>query len=590
MTRMDGGRDFETDGADRFWKSHGSRRPWPRRLHDVGLTCLGASMALAVFAVDTFTPIESAIAVLYVVALLVSSDALSRRGIITATSACFGLCLLSYLIQHGLGDDLQTVLRLLVSLSALTITAALLLKNDAARRQLLQSHEEVARGEYRYRSIFEGARVAIWEQDHSRLAAFLKTLKADGVTNLHDYAAAHSDFIARCASMIETVAVNHAAVELLQATSTTELLGPLGRFIPPDDGQFLEIVKVLFDGGMHFEAKGSVRTLDGRVRSVLTILEYPQDESALGRVIVALVDITEREQTHAALLAAQMELARASRVSAVGVASASIAHELHQPLGALTVNAETCLRWLDKLPPNLPAARKAVERMVSDAERASAIVRNTRALVTSRPSSPGIVDAVGLVRETAELMDHQIRQAGATPRLTVPEEKLPVAIARNELQQVLINLIGNAVQAMAEAGSSPRLVNVCVTRLGTESVEIDVADTGPGIAEAHMRQLFDAFFTTRPDGMGMGLAISRSAVEACGGRLTAANNACRNGTSTGGRSADDRYGHDRDADDAPRAAGAHFTVWLPLAQAAADSAPQRDGMAAMPHGEDESNA
>lgn len=247
-----------------LWKqglSMGERR------HNAGLTIVGAIMGLVVFGIDTFTSIESAIAVLYVVALLTASDALSRTGIMMAAGACLSLCILSYLFQHGMSDDLQTVLRLLVSLAAIAITAALLLRNDAARHELLRSHAELARGEYRYRSIFEEARVAIWEQNYSSLHRYLQSLRDEGVTDITAYAEGRPDFVQHCAAMVETVAVNHAAVDLLHAGSEAELLGPLNRLIPAGDRRFLEVIRTLFEGRKQYEAQGTVQALDGMVKS-----------------------------------------------------------------------------------------------------------------------------------------------------------------------------------------------------------------------------------------------------------------------------------------------------------------------------------
>lgn len=522
---------FNPPRSGHFWKFDRSDQSRRRRLHDIRFTLLGAVMALIVFGIDTFTPIESAIAVLYVVALLVSSDALSRAGILAAASICFSLCLLSYALTHGLNGDLSTMLRLLVSLSAITITAALLLKNDTARRELIESHAETARGEYRYRSIFEDSRVAIWEQDYSRLRAYLRSLAQDGVVDIEHHAATTEGFVATCAGMVETVAVNDAAVELLHAASASELLGPLSKFIPDGDIRFLDVVHTLFNGGRYVKAQGSIQAVDGSSKSVLTVLKFPDDEAALRRVVVGLVDITEREQTHAALLAAQMELARAARISTVGVVSASIAHELHQPLAALTVNAETCLRWLETDPPDLAAARRAVERMVSDAERASGIVKSTRTLLAKRPASAETVDAVALIHQTAGLLEHELRRNRATLRIESAGNAVHVGIARHELQQVVINLVTNAMQAINDAGSPNRVITILISRSDAGKAWIEVSDTGPGIDESHLNKLFDAFFTTKADGMGMGLAISRSALEARGGRLIATNNQATSGAS-----------------------------------------------------------
>ncbi|MDR6632638.1 signal transduction histidine kinase [Phyllobacterium sp. 1468] len=508
----------------RLWKWQAGDRSATQEQNDVAMALTALSNAAAVFIIDTFTSIESAVAVFYVIVMLMASDFLTRRGIVAGGALCAALCVTSYFVSHGVDDDLATFLRLVGSLSALAITTALLFKNETSRLELLASHNQTRRSEYRYRSIFQQSRIALWEQDLTELKTLLDRLRADGVTDIAKYARNNPRFPAACTSAIRTVAVNEATLEILGNITHDQALGPIGRFIPHDCPALFGFVKAFFEGQRRYEAKGRIRDSHGNESVVLLAVEFPEDQTGLDRIVVGLVDLTQHEAAQATMMAAQTELARASRASTVGALSASIAHELNQPLGALLMNAEACLRWLRRDPPDLAAAGKAAERMMRDGQRASEIVKTTKAMLARTPVATEKIDLAPLVEETKALLEYELDRQSVSLEVRTGAKLPPVPAAKSELQQVLINLITNAMQAMQEARSPTREIAVKLASAGHSHVSISVSDTGPGISPDSLDKVFAPYFTTKPAGMGMGLAICKSTIEARGGKLSVRNN------------------------------------------------------------------
>jgi PAS domain S-box-containing protein len=247
----------------------------------------------------------------------------------------------------------------------------------------------------------------------------------------------------------------------------------------------------------------------------------PATDSAPAFPAVMAVDITARRQAEDALRTAQSELARGSRLTMMGGFAASIAHEVNQPLMAIVTNAETCLRWLEIDPADLDEARQAARRIVSNGHRAAAILRSIRGL--ARKSEPEITqfnvnDAVSdvLVLMRGELHRHDV---------VLETELFPdlgtIMGDRVQLQQVILNLIMNGIEAMSAVMLRPRVLRVSSQTDERGDVTIAVADTGTGLDTTKMEPIFDAFFTTKAEGMGMGLSICRSIVETHGGRIWA---------------------------------------------------------------------
>jgi C4-dicarboxylate-specific signal transduction histidine kinase len=525
MSRDSAGLTIAADpGSGPGWgRVHPIRRRWHR--------LLAVLLAAAVFVVDTYTDVTGAIAVLYVVVMLVASDTVSRRGLTLLALACAGLTVLSFLISHGLGADVSAATRCGIALAAIAITAALLLRDEVSKRSLMRANTALTRSETRYRSIFEQARFSLWEQNYSEVRTLLATLRDQGVRDLAAHAWEHPDFTRDCARLIRTVHVNDATAELLRLSSPAEALGPIERFLPADDPALLAVLTAVAEGRGRFEGRARLVAADGEVRTVLLGISFPEEAEEFGRVVVGMVDVTEREQLQQTQMAAQAELARASRAATVGALSASIAHEINQPLGAVVMNAQTCLRWLGKDPPDVEAAMRAAERTVRDGRRAAEIVQRTRGQLVRDERSDAAIDLRVLVEETVLLLEAELEVHAARVVMRFAPSVPPVRADRVALQQVLINLMTNGAHAMADTPAAARELTIGVDRHaapdgaapdGTE-VRVSIRDRGRGIPEDVQARLFEPFFTTKRGGMGMGLAICRSTVESYGGRLTAEN-------------------------------------------------------------------
>jgi C4-dicarboxylate-specific signal transduction histidine kinase len=237
-----------------------------------------------------------------------------------------------------------------------------------------------------------------------------------------------------------------------------------------------------------------------------------------------LAEMAERQRVEDAYYAAQAELDRVTRRSAMGALAASISHEVNQPLAAVVTNADACLMWLSSDPPNLEEARVAVESIAQQGTRASEVVRHIRALFTKGTPERKPVQINHLIHDVGIL----IEGAAVRNQVTLQTELapgLPNTVAdRVQLQQVIVNLILNGIQAMADVADRPRLLEVRSQMANSGDILVTVCDSGVGIAKKDEKRIFEAFFTTKPQGMGMGLSISQSIIEAHGGRLWATGN------------------------------------------------------------------
>jgi C4-dicarboxylate-specific signal transduction histidine kinase len=236
-------------------------------------------------------------------------------------------------------------------------------------------------------------------------------------------------------------------------------------------------------------------------------------------------EMGERQRAQEALQKAQAELAHVSRLMTLGELTASIAHEVNQPLAAVVTNAQACLRWLALATPRPDEARAAVERIVRDANRASDVIQRIRALAKRSDPQMVALDINDVIREAISLERREMLSQRVSLRTELASALPPVLGDRVQLQQVVINLVMNAVEAMAPVTDRPRDMLIRSQRDDANEVVVAVRDSGMGIDSENADRLFNAFFTTKPSGMGMGLSISRSIITAHGGRLWASPNA-----------------------------------------------------------------
>jgi signal transduction histidine kinase len=252
---------------------------------------------------------------------------------------------------------------------------------------------------------------------------------------------------------------------------------------------------------------------------VLSIATEPAQDQPL--VLAVLVDISAGRRAQDALRAEQAELGRMARFTTVGAMTASIAHELRQPLAAIVTNGNAGLRWLDRPTPDLTEVRAALQRMVSEGHRASEIISSIRAMFSNEQQQRKSVSVDDLIREVLSALLGDLKSCGITLRLELLDGVHPVEADRVQLRQVLFNLVTNAMDAMKAVEDRPRVLRIRSEGLDHEWVVVSVQDTGVGISAENKDRIFDAFFTTKSHGMGLGLSICRSIIEAHGGWLSA---------------------------------------------------------------------
>ena len=269
--------------------------------------------------------------------------------------------------------------------------------------------------------------------------------------------------------------------------------------------------------------------LGGEVLGVMEFFshEIRQPEQELLNMMATLGSqigqFIERKRAEEAFRTAQIELAHVTRVATLGEMTASIAHEINQPLGALVNNAGACLGWLDA--GNLEEARNSVALVMDDAQRASEIITRIRALVKKAPPQKDWLDINQIIREVIGLGQSEVQRNHIALETQFSDDMPLVFADRIQLQQVILNLMMNAIEAMTGAGEGPRELSVISSRkIESNAVVVAVRDSGPGLDSKSLNRLFEPFYTTKPQGMGMGLAICRSIIEAHGGRLWATAN------------------------------------------------------------------
>jgi C4-dicarboxylate-specific signal transduction histidine kinase len=232
----------------------------------------------------------------------------------------------------------------------------------------------------------------------------------------------------------------------------------------------------------------------------------------------------DRKRTDEALAKLRAELAHATRVSSLATLTASIAHEVNQPLSGVVTNAGTCLRMLSNEPPNVAGASEAARRLIRDGNRAADVITRLRALFSRKAPAAEPVDLNDATREVIALSQSDLRRAGATLGVELPED-LPVVMGdRVQLQQVIINLLRNACDAVHAIDDRPREIEIRIARDEGTLVRVSIRDSGVGLEADSAEKLFDAFYTTKQDGMGIGLSVCRSIIENHRGRLWAVAN------------------------------------------------------------------
>lgn len=593
-----------------------------------------ALLGLCIFLFDTLSPLEGAVAVLYVLVVLLAAGTGRRGDILVAALSSLVLTIVAYAETHGLRVAGAPTLRALVSLAAMTIATLLALKNQAgtatlaAQAQLLDlshdmifvrgphghisfwnraaeetygwssaeavgriadelletqyalprdtvdltlhetgrwdgtlvhrnrtgrrivvesrwalqrdmqgrvvgvletntdvteretAHAALVQSERRYRRMFDASRIGVIQEDWSAVRTELVALGLNDGASLSSHLANHPAFVLRARKLARIVDVNPAFLAMVGAGSAADFHRSVDDILGEGDQTFGPALSAFAQGVAFHEGETEVIGVDGARVPVIFGITFPTPDDGDGNVLVFVVDITERRKAQDAVLQAQAELAHAARVATLGEFTASIAHEVNQPLMAVVTSGEAALRWLRRDRPDLHEVDIAVARIVSEGRRASEIVKRIRAFLTKAPPRANELDIPALIEEATQLVQRELARAQVELRIEIDPGLPSIVGDRIQLQQVVVNLMVNAGQAMTGQGGH-RQLTVAARQVLPAIVEIAVRDTGPGISPENIKRLFDPFFTTKPDGMGMGLAICRTTAEAHGGQLRA---------------------------------------------------------------------
>jgi PAS domain S-box-containing protein len=296
------------------------------------------------------------------------------------------------------------------------------------------------------------------------------------------------------------------------------------RVHPDDLPMVAERIEEARNAGAGLDCQFRLQMPDGSLKYLHTTSNETRGVNGRREYIGAIQDVTQRWLAQEALNKARSDLAHVSRVTSLNALTASIAHEVNQPLSGIITNAGTCLRMLDSDPPNVDGARETARRTIRDGNRASQVVTRLRALFRRGDFSPERMDLNEATREVITLSLNELQSNRVTVQLDLAEDLPPVHGDRVQLQQVILNLLRNAADAMAEVHDRPRRMFIRTECEANGNVRLSVRDTGAGLDHPNIEKLFESFYTTKSNGMGIGLSISRSIIEMHRGRLWAEPN------------------------------------------------------------------
>jgi PAS domain S-box-containing protein len=582
---------------------------WPTIVMSRALPVIGAAAALGVFTLDTITPADSGVAVLYVGVVLLSARFLQKRGVMLTSLGLMALTVLSYLLsEHDKSPNVALSI-CLFSLAAIGVTAFLAVRSQSIESVLREqaglldlTHDTIFvrdmndviiywnRGA---EELYEWKRAeAVGKISHQIMqtifpapleeimAELLRTGRWEGelVHTKKDGTQAivasrwsvQRDARGRPVATLETnndITERKQAEEALRrsdaylsAAQRLSLTGSFGwkvssgelfwseesfrifgydrttkpslelvvqRTHPTDIARVRQLIDRASREGRDWELEHQLLMPDGSIKSVHVVARAARDESGSVEFVGAIMDISAAKRAEQELRHAQAELAHISRVTTLGELTASIAHEVNQPITGVVTNAEAALGWLGTEPPNLDQVRGVLGQIVKDGMRAGDVIHRIRALTKKAPSRMARVDVNEAVLDVIALTRSELLRHGVSPETQLATGLPLIEGDRIQLQQVILNLILNAIEAMNGVDEGAREIRISTGKEASNGVLVSVRDLGRGLEPQSVNRLFEAFYTTKPDGLGMGLAICRSIIEAHGGRLWATANELR---------------------------------------------------------------
>jgi signal transduction histidine kinase len=382
---------------------------------------------------------------------------------------------------------------------------------------LLRSRRHENELERSNRDLFERSGISLWNEDWTAVAEAILALKRAGVHDMRAYFAANPNLERELRKQVIVLDVNEFTVKMLGGEDKRPFLGPLDNILPQTDQTFVEWLIAFAADVPFFRSETHIIRPDGKAIDTLFTASLPRDFEGFRSIIISVWDITSFKNAQSRLAEAEKELARTSRVLTIGALTASIAHEVSSPLAAIIANAEASQRWLERPNPNLHEASSAVSNIIDAATRAHEVVVRTNGFLSNAPRKIISVDLIPTVRDAAQIIEREIRALQVSLHLDFDSELPFVRADPIQIQQVLVNLMLNGIQAMSKNDGS-RDLTVSI-RHTVDEVRVAVIDQGEGIPAEQLSYIFDAFYTGKPNGMGMGLAICRTCIEAHSGQI-----------------------------------------------------------------------
>jgi signal transduction histidine kinase len=381
---------------------------------------------------------------------------------------------------------------------------------------------ELMASQDRYRNMISSLPLPLLQVDARPAGRIFDRLRVNGIADIDGYLREHPELVEIACDIVLVTDANQEAVALLGASDRSQLIGPVAYVFTGTPGSARRVTIAHFMGVRNYVEEYKIKTFDGRVLDVLLLMTFPVPGERLDTTLIMLVDNTARLRAEARLRQVEADFRHAARLSTLGELTASIAHEVKQPLSAILTNAETSLRWLARDEPNLPKVLQLTERISASARRASDIIERIQDMAGKRETLRTRLDLNEVVRQALIFVRHECDDKSVKVALALGEDLPPVLGDRIQLQQVVVNLLVNSIQAMRSTDRDQRGIELTTALDGPGMMALSVRDSGPGIPPADLERVFEGFFSTKEDGMGIGLAICQSIIAAHGGTITAA--------------------------------------------------------------------
>jgi signal transduction histidine kinase len=368
--------------------------------------------------------------------------------------------------------------------------------------------------------------IPIWQVDATAADRLLMRLVPDGAGGVGDvpaYLADHPDLIDLVHDVVLVTDVNEQAMALMGTKDRSQLIGPVKYFFAAAPDAARRVFLAHCAGATSHVEEIKIPTLDGRLQDVLYVVMFPGVGRRFDETIVVMIDNTARLETETKLRRIEADFAHAARLSTLGELTASIAHEVKQPLSAMLTNAETSLRWLARDEPNLAKVTQLTERIAESARRASDIINRIQDMAGKREPARLALDLNDAVAQAVNFVRHDTDEKDITVSLDLAADLPRILGDRVQLQQIVVNLLVNSIQALTSIVVDRPTIRISTRLHDGGSIVVTFRDTGPGIPDADLGRVFDGFFTTKSEGMGIGLAICQSIASSHGGAITAAN-------------------------------------------------------------------